>query len=175
MDHSQLFVFSSFQIPVGAILEVVYYRYLYFQEDGRVLYALTSTSPHEMFQRLLKVCLNRKKPDKDGKGGAGGSTLDKSIVWGTYQVQKDNVTIVARQPWHTIQFELTIQNTTTASAAISSSKHSMWDDPPDGKFGRLTLDRHLSSPSGCFEEWSQDRVEYKVPEESFRFIRSNRL
>jgi hypothetical protein len=131
-----------------------------------------------MFQRLLKVCLNIKKHDKDGKsGGAGGTTMDKSIVWGTYQVQKDNVTIVARQPWHTIQFELTIQNTSTASGATSStsSKPTMWDDTPDGKFGRLTLDRHLSSPSGCFEEWSQDRVEYKVPEESFRFIRSNRL
>ena len=138
------------QIPVGAILEQVYYRYLYFQEDGRVLYALTSASPHEMFLRLLKVCLKRNRHDE--------GSADKAIVWGTYQVQKDSVVITARQEWHTIRFELTIQNSVI-----------------DGKFGTLALDRHLSSPSGCFEDWSGDRVEYKVPEESFRFIKSSRL
>ena len=33
------------EIPVGAILESVYYRYLYFFEDGRVMYALTHATP----------------------------------------------------------------------------------------------------------------------------------
>ena len=140
--------FALEKIPVGAVLEQVYYRYLYFQEDGRVLYALTTTPPHEMFRRLLKVCL---------KGSRDGSS-DKAAVWGTYQVQKNAVSITARQEWHTIRFELTIQNSVI-----------------DGKFGTLTLDRHLSSACGCFEDWSADRVEYKVPEEYFRFIKSSRL
>ena len=127
------------------MLETVYYRYLYFQEDGRVLYALTSQPPHVMFRRLLKMCLT-KEPDP-------------AAVWGTYQVQKTAVTITARQEWHTIRFELTIQ--------VSS---------PYGRFGGLVLDRHLSSPSGCFDEyWSQDLVQYKVPQESFRFVKDRRL
>lgn len=125
-------------------MESTYYRYLYFQEDGRVLYALTSTPPHEMFRRLLKVCL--KKHD------------DPVAVWGTYQVQKNGLTITARQSWHTIQFDLTIEQ---------RSSH--------GRFGALTLDRHLSSPSGSFEEWSHDRVEYKVPTEQFRFVKAKFL
>ena len=33
------------EIPVGAILESVYYRYMYFFEDGRVMYALTHATP----------------------------------------------------------------------------------------------------------------------------------
>ena len=122
----------------------MYYRYLYFQEDGRVLYALSSTPPHVMFQRLLKVCLT--------------NTDDPAAVWGTFQIQKSSCTIVARQPWHTIKFELTIQQ---------RSRY--------GRYGSLTLDRHLSSPSACFESWSNDLVDYAVPEESFHFIRDARL
>ena len=146
-DASSIFDFvtlSFTQIPVGAILENVYYRYLYFQEDGRVLYALTSAAPHEMFRRLLKVC--RKKID------------DPAAVWGTYQVQKNNLTIVACQAWHTVKFDLTI---------VANSLF--------GKFGSLTMDRHLSSPSGCFEDWSNDRVEYDVPDETFRFVKDPRM
>lgn len=56
-----------FQIPAGAILESIYYRYFYFQEDGRVLYALTSAPPYEMFRRLLKVCIHK--------------VTDKAAVW----------------------------------------------------------------------------------------------
>jgi hypothetical protein len=109
-----------------------------------VLYALTSVPPHEMFRRMLKICLKKHE--------------DPVAVWGTYQVQKQELKITARQPWHTIQFELTIEPT---------SIH--------GRFGALTLDRHLSSPSGCFEEWSRDRVEYKVPTEQFQFVKAKFL
>jgi F-box protein 9 len=132
------------EVPVGAILETVYYRYLYFQEDGRVLYALSSAPPHLMFKRLLKVCLNRVD--------------DPAAVWGTFQVQKDALSITARQEWHTVKFDLTID---------TNSIH--------GRFGSLRLDRHLSSPSGSFEDWSGDRVEYDVPEQTFGFIRDPRL
>lgn len=122
----------------------VRFRYLYFQEDGRVLYALSSAPPHEMFVRLLKVVLHK--------------TNDPAAVWGTFQVQKTNCTIVARQEWHTVKFECTI---------IPQSIH--------GRFAALSIDRHLSSPSGSFEEWSADRVEYKVPSEHFRFVKDPRL
>jgi F-box protein 9 len=119
-------------------------RYLYFQEDGRVLYALTSAPPHEMFRRLLKVVLHKTK--------------DPAAVWGTFQVQKAHLTITAKQDWHTVKFDLTIH---------SASEH--------GRFAALSMDRHLSSPSGCFEDWSADRVQYKVPSERFRFVRDPRL
>jgi F-box protein 9 len=72
-----------------------YYRYLYFQEDGRVLYALTAASPHEMFRRFLKVCLTRQP--------------DKAAVWGTYEVSKSTVTINARQAWQYVRLEVSIQ------------------------------------------------------------------
>lgn len=83
------------EVPVGAVLEMVYYRYLYFQEDGRVLYALTSASPHEMFRRFLKMCLTRES--------------DPAAVWGAYQVSKRQVTVTAKQAWQYVKFELTIQ------------------------------------------------------------------
>jgi F-box protein 9 len=132
------------EVPVGAILETVYYRYLYFQEDGRVLYALTTTAPHEMFRRLLKVCLKKTK--------------DPAAVWGTFQVQKDLLTIVARQNWHTVKFEMLIKS-----------------DEMNGRFGTLVLTSHCSSISACFEDWSNDLVEYKVPDGSFRFVKNKRL
>jgi F-box protein 9 len=138
-----LFYYYS-QIPVGAILETVYYRYLYFQEDGRVLYALSSTPPHVMFKRLLKVCLHK--------------TEDPTVVWGTFQIQKNACTVTARQSWHDVQFALTIQANSTY-----------------GRFGTLVLDRHLSSTSGNFEERSSDLVEYKVPTEQFQFVKDARL
>ncbi|KAL3924763.1 MAG: hypothetical protein SGILL_000845 [Bacillariaceae sp.] len=132
------------EVPVGAILESIYYRYMYFQEDGRVLYALSSSPPHEMFRRLLRVALHKSK--------------DPAAVWGTFQVQNTKLTITARQEWHTVQFDLTIH--------------------PDSSFGRfaaLSIDKHLSSPSGCFEHWSNDRVQYDVPNEQFRFVADRRL
>lgn len=141
---TNLFQIAAIQIPKGAILETVYYRYLYFQEDGRVLYALSNTAPHEMFRRLLNVCLKKKR--------------DPAAVWGTFEVQKDALTIVARQEWHTVKFELTIES-----------------DTMSGRFGLLTTQKHQSSPSGCFEEWSNDLVDYQVPVGSFRFVRNKRL
>lgn len=132
------------EIPHGAILETVYYRYLYFQEDGRVLYALSSAPPHLMFRRLLRVCVEKVE--------------DPVAVWGTFQVQKNHLTVHARQEWHSIRFDIEIE------------VNSLY-----GRFGSLVLLRHLSSPSGCFEEWSHDLVDYKVPTETFRFVKDGRL
>jgi F-box protein 9 len=136
------------EIPMGAILENVYYRYLYFQEDGRVLYALTTSPPHEMFRRFLKVCLQR----------GGEKVNDKDAVWGTYQVMKDSVTVSARQPWQHVQLELTIQPFTES-----------------GRFGYLSFDRHMTSSSGSFGDDSRDRVVYEITGDPFRFVRHKRL
>ena len=133
------------EVPIGAILETIYYRYLYFQEDGRVLYALTSSPPHEMFRRLKKLVLQ-----KDAK--------DTAAVWGTFFVQGPKCTVTAKQEHTTVQFVLTIQPQSSF-----------------GRFAALTMDEHYSSASGKFEDWSEDRVEYKVPTEVFRFIRDSRL
>jgi F-box protein 9 len=136
------------EIPMGAVLENVYYRYLYFQEDGRVLYALTTSPPHEMFRRFLKVCLQR----------GGEKVNDKDAVWGTYQVMKDSVTVSARQPWQHVQLELTIQPFTES-----------------GRFGYLSFDRHMTSSSGSFDDDSRDRVVYEITGDPFRFVRHKRL
>jgi F-box protein 9 len=136
------------EIPMGAVLENVYYRYLYFQEDGRVLYALTTSPPHEMFRRFLKVCLQR----------GGEKVNDKDAVWGTYQVMKDSVTVSARQPWQHVQLELTIQPFTES-----------------GRFGYLSFDRHMTSSSNSFGDDSRDRVVYEITGDPFRFVRHKRL
>ena len=135
------------EIPAGAVLEMVYYRYLYFEENGRVLYALTPSPPHEMFPRLKRVCLT-------------GQT-DRSAVWGTYKVQKTNVTVQAKQSWHHVQLTLNID----------------LENRSNGRYGCLTFDRHMTSVTGNFDDddWLSDRIVYDIPDEPFRFIKDKRL
>jgi len=78
------------EIPIGAILETVYYRYIYFLENGTVLYALTPTPPHEMMHRLLKLLKHRNE-------------TDRAAVWGTYVVQGKHVVVNAQQEWQHVQ------------------------------------------------------------------------
>ena len=164
------------QIPVGAVLESVYYRYLYFQEDGRVLYALTSLPPFDIFRRFYKMCLHPR-------GGSGESHPpihqqhhhhqqhqqqshedDDIAVWGTFSVKRNQVVVTAKQSWHTVRLHLLIPNNTHHRR----NHH--------GRFGTLELERHLSSKSACFDEnRSRDLVEYKVPMEVFRFVKDKRL
>jgi F-box protein 9 len=143
------------EVPVGAVLETVYFRYLYFFENGRVLYALTSQPPHEMFPRFLKMCLYRpeERPEE-------GDSIDKAAVWGTYQVQKCKVMVQAKQPWQYVRLELSIKPENTMH----------------GRYGYLSFDRHETSISGKFdaETWG-DRISYDVPDEPFRFIKDKRL
>eukprot|EP00538_Stauroneis_constricta_P006744 CAMPEP_0119563586 /NCGR_PEP_ID=MMETSP1352-20130426/23921_1 /TAXON_ID=265584 /ORGANISM="Stauroneis constricta, Strain CCMP1120" /LENGTH=415 /DNA_ID=CAMNT_0007612211 /DNA_START=68 /DNA_END=1315 /DNA_ORIENTATION=+ len=135
------------EIPVGAILETIYYRYMYFQEDGRVLYALSPTPPNLMLPKMLRICLQRLQNDP-------------VAVWGTFHVQKNQLIVMAKQSWTNVKFELTIQQQSGY-----------------GKFGTLVLNRHFTSVSGSFDEsWrSHDLVEYDVPSELFRFVSSSRL
>jgi F-box protein 9 len=128
LSNSELFLndlrVCFYQIPVGAVLETTYYRYLYFQEDGRVLYALTATHPHEMLVRIVKTCLAGEE--------------DRAIVWGTYEVRKSMVSVTAKQPWQHVLLELTIQ--------VENQIH--------GRYGYLSFDRHLSSSNGKFDDYS---------------------
>lgn len=83
---------------------------------------------------------------------------DKQAVWGRYQVAKNRVTVVAEQPWQVVRLEMSI---------LPQSGY--------GKFGTLSFDRHTSSTDGTFDDYSDDVVEYKVPNELFRFIKNHRL
>jgi len=134
------------QIPHGAILETVYYRYLYFQEDGYVWYALTTRGPHEMIPRLRMINIK--------------ASLDDAVVCrGRYVVSGTRVTVSARQPWQYIQLVLSIQSSITLH----------------GRYGYLTFDRHVTSAKDDFPPWDASTVEFDVPEEAFRFVRDRRL
>uniref|UniRef100_A0A7S4UXD0 F-box domain-containing protein n=2 Tax=Ditylum brightwellii TaxID=49249 RepID=A0A7S4UXD0_9STRA len=136
------------EIPVGAVLENIYYRYMYFQEDSRVLYALTHTPPHEMIPRILRM------------KHTGEQT--KSTVWGRYEVKGYDVTVWASHPWHDVKMEMKL-----IPDGVDGAR---------GRFAAMSFEKHLSSGSGNFDEyWSNDLVEYKVPNEYFRFLRDWRL
>ena len=138
------------EIPVGAILESVYYRYMYFKEDGRVLYALTSAPPHEMLPRFVKMTITGEK--------------DKNALWARYEIHKHNVTVWASHPWHDVRFEM----------KLLSSDHKV--PGVKGLFTAMSFERHTSSVSGNFDEYySTDLVKYDVPTEPFRFLRDWRL
>ena len=135
------------EIPIGAILETVYYRYLCFQEDGRLLYALTTAHPHDMVKRLAHVLTTRQP--------------DRAAVWGTYVVQGKTVTIVAEQEWQHVKLEFTI----------------LPEYLNYGRFGALRFERHLTSASGNFDEyaWPNDIMEFEVPENLFLHVADKRL
>ena len=140
------------EVPIGAILESTYYRYINFFENGTLLYALTSKPPHEMipiFQKMKQL----------------GSHSHHSVnaVLGKYEIQKDIVTVNVTHPWHHVRLVLRV----------------LMDGYPGslGRFWALEFEKHWSSNSGDFDEyWSRDLVEYKVPDEPiFRFLRDWRL
>jgi len=143
------------EIPVGAVLESVYYRYLYFFEDGRVMYALTHASPFEMIPRFIKMRLH------------GYGSKDKWGVWGRYQIKRDEVRVWVSHSWHDVCFQLKI---------IPSNKILHYDSGDRGTCTTMLLERHMSSASGNFEDDSYDRVTYEIPSHCyFRFLRDRRL
>ncbi len=136
------------EIPVGAILESTYYRYLYFFEDGRVLYSLTSRPPYEQLPIFINVLTTNKG--------------QHSAVFGTYEIQKDKCCVCIQHPWHHVRLYLTVMENGCVGAL--------------GKFWALKFERHLSSASNDFDEyWSRDLVEYDVPAEPFRYLRDWRI
>ncbi|KAL3809506.1 hypothetical protein ACHAXA_009742 [Cyclostephanos tholiformis] len=143
------------EIPAGAILESVYYRYLYFFEDGRVMYALTHATPLEMIPRFSRMLLQ------------GNGSKDKWGVWGRYQIAKDVVRVWVSHSWHEVCFQLRV---------IPSNRVFHYDSGDRGVCTTLALDMHLSSVSGNFDDDSQDLVKYEIPSNCyFRFLRDRRL
>jgi len=143
------------EIPVGAVLESVYYRYLYFFEDGRVMYALTPANPVEMIPRFSKMLLH------------GYGSKDKWGVWGRYQIKKDVVKIWVSQEWHDVCFQLKV---------IPSNSVLHYDMGNKGVCTTMQMEKHMSSKSGNFDENSYDLVVYDVPLNGyFRFLKDKRL
>lgn len=153
------------EIPVGAVLETVYYRYLNFLEDGRVIYGLTTDPPQVIIRRIRQLKADSGREQKD-------------LVWGRYQVSKYDVKVRARHPWCNVMLDLEI---------IPSTKNS----GIRGKFCHLRFVKHVTNSDPefeltCFSDnqenyvdnwWSNihGAVEHKVPEEYFRFVRNWKL
>eukprot|EP00956_Cyclotella_meneghiniana_P032524 scaffold89926_cov78-Cyclotella_meneghiniana.AAC.2 len=144
------------EIPLGAVLESVYYRYLYFFEDGRVMYALTHATPLEMIPRFKRMLIH------------GYGSVDKWGVWGEYQLRKDELVVKVHHDWHDVCFQLRV---------IPSNKVLDYDSGDRGMHTTLELQKHMSSAMGDFdEEQSPDLVNYEVPLYTyFRFLRDKRL
>ena len=143
------------EVPHGVVLETVYYRYMYFHESGRVLYALTSRSPVEVLGRFALILAGCDDSMKKISG----------LAWGRYEVRMRDVTVWASHPWHDVRMELRIMD-----ADESRSNHFV------GKNCGMTFVRHQSSARGDFDEWtSRDLVEYDVPDNCFRFLPDGRL
>ncbi len=140
------------EIPIGAILESTYYRYLYFFENGTLLYALSSKPPHEMISIFMKM----KQQGVHSYESVNG-------VLGTYVIQKDKVTVNVTHPWHHVRMVLKVLKDGYSGSV--------------GRFWALEFEKHWSSKNGDFDEyWSRDLVEYKIPSDPiFRFLRDFRI
>lgn len=134
------------EIPVGAVLETVYYRYIYFQENGTVLYALSTAAPHEMVRRFLKILQTGQK--------------DRVAVPGTFVVKKNSVIILAEQEWQHVKLELTIQ------------VDSYWGRFGALSFDRHLTSKSGDFDESA---WPNDIKEYNVPSEMFRYLYDRRL
>ena len=78
------YIICRTEVPVGAILETIYYRYLSFQEnDGVVFYALTAKPPYEMIPCFLAV--QAKSKDNGNPDNLNSNPMKNGIVQGTYQ------------------------------------------------------------------------------------------
>lgn len=167
------------EIPVGAILETVYYRYMYFFENGQVLYALTTSSPLEMVGRIKNMIVDAE-------------CNDKHLVWGRYEVSKYDIQVRAKHSWCNVILDLRLIATPHSTNALSKT---------GGKFCTMALVRHRTSTVVDFDEngfgdekkdddemqrdnnyiwWkgsatSSNVVEHDVPSEYFRFVRDWRL
>jgi len=143
------------EIPVGAILEAIYYRYMCFFEDGRIMYALTHASPVEMIPRFAKMIRY------------GYGSKDKWGIWGKYEIKKDVVKVAVSHPWHDVCFQLKV---------ISSNKDLHYDSGDRGMCTSMALEKHMSSASSNFEDGSRDLVNYEIPPQCyFRFLKDRRL
>jgi len=144
------------EVPVGAILETTYYRYLLFEElNGKVLYALTPTSPLEMIPKFVQF----RQQQANKKSDLTCTSNDKRILIGHYQVHRRTVRVRAQYAWSHIQMQLSICETSQTYRGA--------------RFGQLSLQQHQTSVSGTFT--GHDVTDYEVPSEYFRFLTDVRL
>jgi len=130
------------EIPMGVVLEQIHYRYLCFQENGNVLYALSASPPYEMIPRFVKM----KRTNHS----------DKQAVVGKYEVSKFGVRVWTSHKWSDISLDLIIVRTGLI--------------PGSANFTELTLVRHRLAVDGNFN--GEDVVEFDVPtDRNFKFFR----
>jgi hypothetical protein len=112
-----------------------------------------------MFPRLHYALLHTSCHDKTTTTVLASSTnhIDRSIVWGTYCVQKYHVVVKAQQSWQQVQLDMTI-------CPEYNKLH--------GRFGYLSFDKHTTSLSG---NWEMDCINHIVPNEPYRFVPDRRL
>jgi hypothetical protein len=139
---------------MGAVLEMIYYRYLYFLEDGRCLYALTPTPPQDMLRQFFKARLDNSE-NRNEDHHSTNSRDYYHIVWGQYHVQKTLVTVYAQQSWQYVRFELSIQPHITTH----------------GRFGYLSFDTHMINVLPNWHSTNNPTLcSFDPPEEPFRFV-----
>ena len=158
------------EVPVGAILEMIYYRYLYFLEGGVVLYALTASPPMEVLPKLRYIrtmgnIINTKKRktttlalvDPNNTQHLHDLYKKYNIEWGRYEVSKYNVDVHIQHPWCFVLLQLSILRGVQVGY-----------DGIQGQFRVLKLENHLTSSNG---EWRGNDVAHLcTPTGYFRFL-----
>ena len=84
------------KIPIGAILECTYYRYLHFHEDGTVRYSLTHKPPHEVIPHFIhhsKTTTINNNSSNDSTGNSTTTTTTSNISKNTSHTKK------MKPPW----------------------------------------------------------------------------
>jgi F-box protein 9 len=115
------------EVPVGAVLETIYYRDLMFDEtNGTLLYSLTPKSPLlEMIPKFVKfqreLIGRRAVFDREEEAP---TSEDKRILLGEYQVHRDRVRVRAKYAWSYLQMELRLF--TQASDWGMAIDHKIW-------------------------------------------------
>ena len=189
-SHTMKFLSYSQEVPIGAILETVYYRYLYFEEHGSCLYALSTIPPHDMLRRFHRVMMQSGVVDpKTAMGVATNSNsvgskkktrltkeqrelraaeLDTRVVWGNYNIQKDMVTVTAKQSWQTVQFGLRIVTHNNTPYEEHTYLHPTRDrSSKDQTPNEVRAEKALNMVN------SKDKVETALQEETHEYIRAS--
>jgi len=161
------------EVPVGAILEMIYYRYLYFLEGGVVLYALTSAPPMEVIPKLRYIrsihnstsitkhtTTKRKKHQNNNDPNHQINEIYSkyNIEWGKYEVSKYNVHVYIQHPWCYVLLQLSILRGVQVGM-----------DGVNGHFRVLKLEQHLTSSKGNWRD-ENDVVKLCTPTGYFKFL-----
>jgi len=155
------------EVPLGATLETVYYRYLYFCENGTVLYALTPMEPQDIIPKLL---LKLK-----GNDNSNNKENNNRIVSGKYEVCKNVARVFdIKYSWCHVVFDLQI---------CTEKEEEKEEEVDNTLFTQLFLVKHQTRTSRTpfngdlldDTATNYDVTEFQTPSEPFRFLFDNRL